>query len=324
MITQKYSINLIPKDVPVIVNASQYDKESRTIEFDIYDGNSLFDIPSGATVSVVGTKPDKTGFTYACNIGSGGYSAYFNIKQQMTVLAGKVPCELRIASGSELIGTANFILNVEKSALDDDTIISETDISLIEQGIEAAEQAEQSAQAAADAVDEAREVVADVQIDLNDIKAKMPTTQQTVSTSSVPIPYSAYVMLTDTPPASGQPYGNLLGFGNGTSKSFIFADSSDRVFIKNNSNAWQEITEQKYYYGSIGQTINGNTDTTISIPTPSGANEVKALIPLGYSVTSDWNTRLIFKEVTNLSTISIRTQGSTNQTYAIRYLIIYV
>lgn len=143
MITQEYNINLIPRDVPVVVNASQYDKTSRTIKFHIYNGTSLFSIPTDATISVRGTKPDKTGFAYNCSFGS--TSAWFSIQQQMTVLSGKVPCELRIARGSKLIGTANFILDVEKSALADDTIISETDIPLLEEAVEAADRAEAAA-----------------------------------------------------------------------------------------------------------------------------------------------------------------------------------
>jgi hypothetical protein len=54
----------------------------------------------------------------------------------MTVLAGDVPTQLRITKGEDLIGTLNFIIRVEPAALADDTIISETDLPLIEEAAE--------------------------------------------------------------------------------------------------------------------------------------------------------------------------------------------
>lgn len=146
MITQKYNLNLIPNKVPVIVNASQYDKTSRTLKFNIYNDTELFTIPTGSTVTVRGTKPDKTGFEYSCSYSGSVVSV--NIQQQMTVKSGKVPCEIRIVKGSEIIGTANFILDVEMTALADDTIISETDLPLLESAEQYAIRAETAAQQA--------------------------------------------------------------------------------------------------------------------------------------------------------------------------------
>lgn len=164
MITQKYNLNLIPNKVPVIVNASQYDKTSRTLEFTIYDDTELFTIPSGSTVTIRGTKPDKTGFEYPCTFNGSVVSV--DIQNQMTVISGKIPVEIRIVNSGNILGTANFILNVECTTLVDDTIISETDLPLLEE-------AEQNAIRAETAADRAEQVVVDVEEDISRIVSEL-------------------------------------------------------------------------------------------------------------------------------------------------------
>ena len=47
MITQTINLNLIPGGVLPRINVSQYDKGSRTLNFNIYNGSVLFPIPCG-------------------------------------------------------------------------------------------------------------------------------------------------------------------------------------------------------------------------------------------------------------------------------------
>lgn len=150
MITQTYNLNLIPDRVPVIVNCSQYDANSRTIEMVIYDGSVLYTIPSGVSATVRGTKSDNTGFEYPCTID--GSKVSFGIKDQMTIFAGKVPCEIRLADANGFVGTCNFLLNVEETPLDPDITISESDLPLLEE-------AEQNAIRAEQARDEAEQIL---------------------------------------------------------------------------------------------------------------------------------------------------------------------
>lgn len=139
MIIQKYNLNLIPDKVPVVVNVSQYDENSRTIVFELYYESVLYPIPSGYTVTVRGEKPDKTGFEYPCTYD--GAKVQFVIQEQQTIINGNVPCEIRIANGNEILGTCNFILAVEKAPISDDTKISDTDLPLIEEASRAADRA---------------------------------------------------------------------------------------------------------------------------------------------------------------------------------------
>lgn len=160
MITQRYNLNLIPDKVPVIVNCSQYDALSRTIEMVIFDGSTVYDIPSGTTATVRGTKQDNTGFEYVCTID--GSIVSFDIQDQMTIFAGRVPCEVRLADTNGIIGTCNFLLNVEETPLDPDVTISETDLPLLESAEQNAIRAEQAAEEAVSVLSTAVKSVNDV------------------------------------------------------------------------------------------------------------------------------------------------------------------
>lgn len=134
MTSQTINLDLIPGGVPPILNVSQYDK-AQTWTFNIFAGGQTFSLPSGSTVTIQGTKPDNTGFQYACTYSGSVVTA--TEQQQMTVLKGDVKAEIRITKGSQLIGSMNFIIRVEEAALTDDVVISETDLPLIEEAIEA-------------------------------------------------------------------------------------------------------------------------------------------------------------------------------------------
>lgn len=127
--TQTVNLNLTPSGVPPIVHLKQYDRESRTITCTVYDGSALFSAPSSASATIRGTKPDHTGFEYSANIS--GSMVTFTVQTQMTVLAGDVPAEIRITSGSQILGTATIILRVEPSALSSNVTVSKTDLPLI-------------------------------------------------------------------------------------------------------------------------------------------------------------------------------------------------
>ena len=136
MITQTHDLNLIPGSVPPVVNVTQYDKTARTLVFNLWDGETSFSVPSGAAVTIRGAKPDGNGFEYTAT--ASGSAVSMNIQQQMATCAGSVRCEVRITSGTQILGTADFILEVKPSALNENTPLSETELPLIEQAAEGA------------------------------------------------------------------------------------------------------------------------------------------------------------------------------------------
>ena len=113
LLTQSTQLDLIPGSIIKRVNVSQYDDESRTLEFVLFQRGVYTSIPSGATVTMQGTKPDGKSFTETCTYEDGTVSV--NVTKSMTAIAGDVLCEIKIEKNDEVLGTANFILSVEKA-----------------------------------------------------------------------------------------------------------------------------------------------------------------------------------------------------------------
>lgn len=135
MTSQTFNLDLIPQGVPPIVHISQYDK-GQTWNIHLFENGVVFPVPSGTSAAVQGTKPDNTGFQYPAVISVGDNVVTFTVEQQMTVLGGQFECELVLVNGENQVATINFILDVEPTTLDGDTVISETELPLIEQAAE--------------------------------------------------------------------------------------------------------------------------------------------------------------------------------------------
>ena len=142
MIEQAYNLNLIPDGVPVIVKVSQADSNTRTLKFNLYNGSELYQIPAGTEVEIVGTKEDSKFFVYYCSFE--GHVVKAKVVQQMTSRKGDVTCKLRLTQndGVDVLGTASFVMRVDRSALPDDSDLSETDVPMIEQVLTLAPQVE--------------------------------------------------------------------------------------------------------------------------------------------------------------------------------------
>ena len=137
MITQTLDLNLIPGRVLPMVNVSQYDKDSRTLEFTIYNGDQSFSL-TGLSAYIQGLKPDGHGFNYSATVSSTKITA--DVTEQMTACAGRVMCEVIIMSGTDRIGTGNFILNVEAAAIPDNANMSASEYAYIQELIDEAQE----------------------------------------------------------------------------------------------------------------------------------------------------------------------------------------
>lgn len=140
MTSQTINLDLIPNGVNPVINVSQYDK-GQTWLFNILVNGSAFNIPTGSSVTIRGTKRDSTGFVYACSFSGSTVTAI--VQDQMTVCSGDQKGELRIEKNGDIIATMNFTIRVKPSALADTTQISETDLPLIEQAVELMNEAPQ-------------------------------------------------------------------------------------------------------------------------------------------------------------------------------------
>lgn len=137
ILQEEYNLNLESQLSKKYVKVSQYDTGRRLLITLLNNDCSMFKIPLEASASINGLKPDGKGFRYDCSIENN--KVVVDMKEQMTVLAGYVKCEILLSKGGERIATANFMLSVEESPLSENTPISSTDIPLLQKAIEASE-----------------------------------------------------------------------------------------------------------------------------------------------------------------------------------------
>ena len=130
MIEQNYNLNTIPSASPVpIVHVSQYDKGSRTLKFKLFEGSGEYSMASVNGAKINGKKPDGNEFSY--NMTIAGNVVSVDVTEQMTAVAGRVVSEIVLTgANSSVLGTANFIIEVEESPMDEG-VISDTDIPVI-------------------------------------------------------------------------------------------------------------------------------------------------------------------------------------------------
>lgn len=142
MIIQRFDLNLIPESVPVIVNVDQYDIGTGRLVATLYDGDDPY-YPTNALVEIQGSKSDRKCFAYDATLAGNVVTA--NVTEQMTAVAGDTRAQIVVTESTGRTGSFVFILRVQRSALPENPDMSESDLELIEQGIEAAEHAEISA-----------------------------------------------------------------------------------------------------------------------------------------------------------------------------------
>ena len=124
-ITYQNRLNVIPGDYPPVINLNQYDSDF-TLEFTIYSSIGNLVLESGTTAAIRGTKMDGHGYSAAATIN--GYVVSVTGDEQMTAIAGDNVFELVLTRNGKNISTANFIIHVERAALDKDTIVSQSKI----------------------------------------------------------------------------------------------------------------------------------------------------------------------------------------------------
>lgn len=121
--TYELELNLKPGGINQRIHLNQYDK-GQSIIIHLYNDDQVY-TPVG-TMWISGTKKDNTGFKYQCSVSGSDVTAI--VTDQMTCYYGETIAEVSDIKDGVVQGSANFILDVEKAALDDDVVISKTDI----------------------------------------------------------------------------------------------------------------------------------------------------------------------------------------------------
>lgn len=140
-LTHEAYLNMVPGDMPApVIKVSQYDTDfvilfhlvakkrgiipayPRAVE---NDEDVTVNVPtSGTTVEVRGTKTDGNGYSANALLSGTATEPIVTVNgaEQMTACAGRNVFEVKITNNSKVISTSNFILEVERAAMDKDTV----------------------------------------------------------------------------------------------------------------------------------------------------------------------------------------------------------
>lgn len=129
---ESFSLDLMPGTIPQSIHLSQNDSGWRELKFSLHDRGKPFTVPSGTVAFFNGKKSDGKGFSYKMEVADSTVS--ITVQSQMTTAAGPVICEVSLQSGSEVIGSANLLLVVERCPLDG-AHMSDSDMSAVNEAV---------------------------------------------------------------------------------------------------------------------------------------------------------------------------------------------
>jgi len=125
MIIHAFDLDMVPGGAKVERRLNQYDSDfSLRIHLVSRQGN--FTIQSGTTAQIRGTKPDGNGYSVNATVDVANAIVTVTGDQQMTAAAGHGVFELTLFNNGKELNTANFVLHIERAALDKDTLASES------------------------------------------------------------------------------------------------------------------------------------------------------------------------------------------------------
>lgn len=172
MITLTNRIDMRPGVVPLVIHLGQYDSDFSLV-FELYSSAGNFTVESGTTAMIRGTKTDGNAYDADATLDVSAKTVTVVGSEQMTAAKGRNVYELVLTKSGKVLSTANFILDVERAAMDADTIASESvlkELNAIIAGAETATEAAQTATAAADSVSSASAQIATNTADISNLK----------------------------------------------------------------------------------------------------------------------------------------------------------
>lgn len=131
------------------VSAKQGDKATRYVIVNLLNDGIKYTIPTGVKVTVNITKPDKTCVYNECTYS--GSEVTVELKGQSLAAAGTALCdiEVRTSDESQVISSATFAIEVERSQRNDNAIESSNEFGALQEATKAATKATQDANTAA-------------------------------------------------------------------------------------------------------------------------------------------------------------------------------
>ena len=165
-VTKSIKIDLVEKGVQPIVYAKQNDSQTRFIAASLFAAGHPFSVPDGAISMFRASKPDGTACFYDSNetgtpaITIVGNLVTVELAEQVLTVPGNVQAEINFyTAGGEKLTSFSFAIQVEKSVLTDQEIVSSNYYNVLTEQVKAAQDAAQSAQTSAGQAEQALQEV---------------------------------------------------------------------------------------------------------------------------------------------------------------------
>lgn len=165
-VTKSIKIDLVEKGVQPIVYAKQNDRQTRFIAASLFANGQPFSVPDGVVAVFRAGKPDGTACFYDSNetgtpaITIEGNLVTVELAEQVLTAPGNVQAEINFyTAGGEKLTSFSFAIQVEKSVLTDQEIVSSDYYNVLTAQIKAAQDAAQSAQTSAGQAEQALQEV---------------------------------------------------------------------------------------------------------------------------------------------------------------------
>ena len=165
-VTKAINIDLIEKSVNPLIYAKQNDCQTRFIAASLFANGHPFSVPDGVVAVFRAGKPDGTACFYDSNetgtpaITIEGNLVTVELAEQVLTVPGNVQAEINFyTAGGEKLTSFSFAIQVEKSVLTDQEIVSSDYYNVLTAQIKAAQDAAQSAQTSAGQAEQALQEV---------------------------------------------------------------------------------------------------------------------------------------------------------------------
>lgn len=165
-VTKAINIDLIEKSVKPLIYAKQNDSQTRFIAASLFANGHPFSVPDGVIAMFRAGKPDGTACFYDSNetgtpaITIEGNLVTVELAEQVLTAPGNVQAEINFyTAGGEKLTSFSFAIQVEKSVLTDQEIVSSDYYNVLTAQIKAAQDAAQSAQTSAGQAEQALQEV---------------------------------------------------------------------------------------------------------------------------------------------------------------------
>ena len=261
MITTQIELDVSPGGIAPVIHVSQYDTGSRTLQFNLIATAGDLILPTGTKAEIRGTKPDGNGFSYDALIN--GKTVTADVTEQMTAAAGKAVCEIVLYTGMPAredaeassdftqLCTANFILFVERAALDKDTVKSGSEIKQLITVIDRTDELLAAAETMDDAKESIRQMTENTRSEMNQLAESIEQNAQELADQSAASARAA----AQSAQAADRTLQTVEAKGQQISQIALNSDTLARTALEKATNAENESAETSNSVDNLNRAI---------------------------------------------------------------------